>query len=406
MEHQNPSKSRKPTKTPNEIITDTLRDKNISITEKLDQASITLMNSNDEKTMLNSQNRQEILDLAKNAFREKETAIGGNDSVTKTLNKTLDREQFAALGAARALAQNDRKESDYKTEENPFEGNKKLKEVYENESNHAQKNKPKKEPESTLEPIIVGDNPARPIPPELDKNYLIKGNQKKGEYYFKDKPDVVAFKDSGNKITTKTTASSVALSMVSLAESKQWESMKVTGDKQFKREVWLEAKSRGIDVQGYNPTEQDLQQLDTKIQKQNSIEKETEKSSTGVGIASKVTETAVNSANETKAQPKIAKERDIKEELRESYLKLSKQEAIDKHPELEPLYNLEKAASSFVEHEKYAGKFDERGKQRFIEGVRDKALGTLSQGKELKTVPTRTAQSDKSLSLSKEEISR
>ncbi|WP_020211033.1 LPD7 domain-containing protein [Gilvimarinus chinensis] len=275
--------------------------------------------------------------------------------------------------------------------------------------------------ESEIEALATSDKPKKPIPPELDKNYLIDGNQDKGRYYFKDKPDIEAFRDRGNKMTTKSTASSIAYSMVSLAESKNWESLKVTGDKNFRREVWLEAKSRGIEVSGYKPTEQDQKQLEERLEKINSVEKDAKpdsKESDSVGgktnstsVVDRTTVTATKAAlaaaNLADKKPEQAKERDAKEELRDSYLKLTKEDAIKKHPELEPLYNLEAAARQFVGHERTAGRFDEKGKERFIQGVRDKGLDTLASGKELKPIQQKAIhQPQRDQEAGKEEIAR
>jgi hypothetical protein len=49
--------------------------------------------------------------------------------------------------------------------------------------------------------------------------------------------------------------------MVSVAQHRQWESLQVRGSVEFRRETWLEAGARGLEVQGYQPTELDRQTL-------------------------------------------------------------------------------------------------------------------------------------------------
>ncbi|WP_204279743.1 LPD7 domain-containing protein, partial [Serratia marcescens] len=40
-----------------------------------------------------------------------------------------------------------------------------------------------------------------------------------------------------------------------------WEALQVRGSAEFRREAWLEANARGMEVQGYQPTELDRQAL-------------------------------------------------------------------------------------------------------------------------------------------------
>ena len=49
--------------------------------------------------------------------------------------------------------------------------------------------------------------------------------------------------------------------MVSVAQHRQWTSLHVRGSVEFRREAWLEANARGMEVQGYQPTELDRQTL-------------------------------------------------------------------------------------------------------------------------------------------------
>lgn len=343
--------------------------------------------------------------------------------------------------------------------------------------------KPVPELEKSIEAEKVGTKPIKPIPNELNNQYVIEGDENKGKYFFKDKPDLEAFRDKGSKLITKSTATTVAKSMVSLAESKQWETIKLSGSEKFRREVWMEAKLRGMEVEGYKPSKQDLQNLDDK---QNKIENanpnsskstlatsSTQKKSPSASVDNKTplpevknNTTSKNSAveesipdrrnhvwkNETFVDPdskkptqskadkkveeikerldqaekdkknisqfapkntqttkdslpivdgQIAKERVLKDEerkndLRQAYINLPKQEAIQKHPGLEPLYNLEKAAKQFTQHDNNKGKFDSKGQERFIGAVREKALDSLSKGENLPTVSERAPQARQS----------
>lgn len=96
-----------------------------------------------------------------------------------------------------------------------------------------------------------------------------KRNQQ--HYYWKDS-DKMAFADRGKKITTQSNSKFIAQSIVEVADSKGWTQLKVKGQDSFRRTVWYEAALRGIEVDGYEPSEQDLKQLQGQLGKNNSVE--------------------------------------------------------------------------------------------------------------------------------------
>jgi len=95
---------------------------------------------------------------------------------------------------------------------------------------------------------------------EVEKQFLVRDDR----YYFKDNHHRLAIADRGNKILSPENDARVAIAMAKLAESKGWDSIKVKGTPEFQREVWLEASSRGLKVQGYTPTEADKAALDVR----------------------------------------------------------------------------------------------------------------------------------------------
>lgn len=112
--------------------------------------------------------------------------------------------------------------------------------------------------------------------------------QAEGKFYFKDQQrrgePVVAFqeKSNGQKIATSTNDERVAKSIVMAAEAKGWGSIKVSGNSEFKRAVWLEARLHGMQVKGFEPKQQDLDEL-KKLQEKTTRktqERSTEKGST------------------------------------------------------------------------------------------------------------------------------
>lgn len=95
------------------------------------------------------------------------------------------------------------------------------------------------------------------VPERVTKSYI----EVDGKYYFNNRPDSLAFVDKGSKLQTKLNNSHVASSMVDIAEARGWNDIQLNGTKEFKREAWLEATSRGLTAHGYKPREEDLARL-------------------------------------------------------------------------------------------------------------------------------------------------
>lgn len=109
-------------------------------------------------------------------------------------------------------------------------------------------------PGAANEPVGRGFQP----PAALTKRYVIANDK----YYFREDDTKLAFEDKGKRIATELDDPAVAKSMLELAAAKEWTSIAVKGSMEFKREVWLNASARGIDVSGYTPTKTDLARLE------------------------------------------------------------------------------------------------------------------------------------------------
>lgn len=89
-----------------------------------------------------------------------------------------------------------------------------------------------------------------PLPPEVAGRF-----QRVGDAYFeRDKP---AFEDRGTKLETRSDSQQMAATLVAVAQARGWDEIKVTGSESFKRNVWVEAAARGVEVKGYMPNDQD-----------------------------------------------------------------------------------------------------------------------------------------------------
>ncbi len=74
------------------------------------------------------------------------------------------------------------------------------------------------------------------------------------QFYYRQKPEQLAFETRGETFRTHDSSVSVATAMVELAESSGWSALKVKGSKDFRRLVWDAATRHGIAVDGYSPT--------------------------------------------------------------------------------------------------------------------------------------------------------
>ena len=79
--------------------------------------------------------------------------------------------------------------------------------------------------------------------------------------YADERGEYLAFKVTEDRLVTRLAAAEVIRDMVSVAQHRQWEALHVRGSVEFRREAWLEAGARGIEVQGYQPTDLDRQAL-------------------------------------------------------------------------------------------------------------------------------------------------
>jgi hypothetical protein len=87
------------------------------------------------------------------------------------------------------------------------------------------------------------------------------GPDKEARLYADERGEYLAFKVTEDRLITRLAAAEVIHDMVTVAEHRQWDSIQVRGSVEFRREAWLEAGARGIEVQGYQPTDLDRQAL-------------------------------------------------------------------------------------------------------------------------------------------------
>jgi len=167
---------------------------------------------------------------------------------------------------------------------------------------------------------------------EVEKQFFVRDDR----YYFKDNNQRLAITDRGNKILSPENDARVAVAMAKLAESKGWDSIKVKGTAEFQREVWLEASSRGLKVQGYKPTEADKAALEARNESRlkNYVEQGAPEKASG-GASPEADKAAQRRETSTKAATNGTAKKNTQEEPSQE-----KVEALRKKKQREEDYNL------------------------------------------------------------------
>lgn len=111
----------------------------------------------------------------------------------------------------------------------------------------------------------IGDNA---LPDRIRRKYFVVADETgkdrpDGEtrVYADERGEYLAFKVTEDRLVTRLAATEVIRDMVSVAQHRRWDALHVRGSVEFRREAWLEAAARGIEVRGYQPTDLDRQVL-------------------------------------------------------------------------------------------------------------------------------------------------
>jgi hypothetical protein len=96
----------------------------------------------------------------------------------------------------------------------------------------------------------------------IQNRYLMTAERNKNSYADRRKPDVKLVEDRGGDIKVKeVTPESIEL-VVKLAKEKNWDKINITGSKDFKRQLWMEASKEGIEVKGYTPSKEEIKAME------------------------------------------------------------------------------------------------------------------------------------------------
>lgn len=100
------------------------------------------------------------------------------------------------------------------------------------------------------------------VPDALRKRYFTEATVSALAFYAEYNAPKPAFRDTGERLSTSETNPNTIRDMVDIAEHRGWRALQLRGTEDFKREVWLEAQSRGLEVRGFRPNQRDFQELD------------------------------------------------------------------------------------------------------------------------------------------------
>ena len=95
----------------------------------------------------------------------------------------------------------------------------------------------------------------------LDRYYVetIKGDQKHYDDYQRRS---LVFTANDRSITSKRDDLDTIKAIVAQAELRGWQTVELKGTTEFRREAWIETRTRGIKPRGYKPSEPDRQEAD------------------------------------------------------------------------------------------------------------------------------------------------
>lgn len=99
------------------------------------------------------------------------------------------------------------------------------------------------------------------LPQAILDRYLIERDLRgRPERFYRDHrtPDP-AFRDQGRRLATDRPYPDTIADMLRVAQHRGWTRLKVDGDDAFRREVWIQARTMGLEVKGYRPRQRDRQ---------------------------------------------------------------------------------------------------------------------------------------------------
>lgn len=178
------------------------------------------------------------------------------------------------------------------------------------------------EPENTIAVADeAGSNRKGDVPEVLRRRYFVDERGGPGLGFYVDaRVGTPAFRDQGRRLAASRPDPNAIRDMVAIAQHRGWKAVVVEGEADFRREAWLAAQVRGIEVKGYRPTERDRQDLERRQsasdrraarvrQDPPNAERERRDPSTAAGTNLRVVEAVVRArVNDPAAQERILRQ--------------------------------------------------------------------------------------------------
>ena len=121
-------------------------------------------------------------------------------------------------------------------------------------------------PEGVIMPVGGAPSLAQgDVPEAVRRRYLTEGRGAQLAFYADQTTKHPAFHDAGRRLMAERTNPSVIKDMLSIAEHRGWSEIRVRGSVEFRREAWMQAQARGLEVDGYKPTDRDRQALERRL---------------------------------------------------------------------------------------------------------------------------------------------
>ncbi|MCE6958124.1 hypothetical protein LAZ40_03515 [Cereibacter sphaeroides] len=97
-------------------------------------------------------------------------------------------------------------------------------------------------------------------PASFADRFLITKVKDRQELYRGHDAGLPAIVDTGDRLVTRAADRATAIDMIDLAAHRGWQSLRVKGPEDFRREMWIEASARGLRTEGYRPTDRDSEE--------------------------------------------------------------------------------------------------------------------------------------------------
>lgn len=116
----------------------------------------------------------------------------------------------------------------------------------------------------TIEPIASPKEPARDArfdtPGSYADRFVITKTGDRQEFFRSYDDQRPAIIDTGDRLATKNADRATAMDMIELAEHRGWQCLRAKGPEEFRREMWIEGQAHGLNVEGYRPSEKDMEE--------------------------------------------------------------------------------------------------------------------------------------------------